>query len=799
MSEAESTTPIRSRANRTKRPRKARPASPPQNPRTGNVLVLTPERKITTPRSNIKWPEIEKMGEFIGFVGREIESYKTAKLLIENARIGNIASNQSSSKPSLVILPQMNGSGKTTFTRKFRDVLTKSKDKNRDKLKDCYLYKNDHIIDNLRNAILININLETITNTYKNLQEALISTLLESMKEASHTKSYKRQIARMEQQDLKNVNQLLRFWNREICTPLLIVWDDVQHLENVEFLCDNQWPSIGNPIPIWSREKQLYYKSVDAGTPQALQTRLDRMYRFWDAIHTTLTLGNVFTLVCGKSPTLALIAQGYSIYGSPSYCERILMNPFTNEEIKASLITTVLTDNGDTLYDFLVERMNLSIATIDYLCEQIRSLTGGVARFVEQCFLGLYKSGIEHKKVNLNDPNSIDIFLSDKKNLDEWFTSGDIRVYDDKALTEGMRIAYIKLYLMSSFNIPFSAKNTIPIKGLEKPLNINELLTVLGLWTEEVERDTVRLIFPKIVILQQQLNMKDIMKYRFPLLAPLQSSGIYLDRGETLEILVLNIVYFVVALRLEMAGYKKTWGDVFGDVFKGTFVENLIIKLNLNHPISFLPQIINSTGGDSLGGDKIRELIDKPWSSTVPKDSWPEILEHIFDDNTFGKPYKKSHSQDLSYRASKTCIIAFVIKNWGTEAFTWKVLQEEIDKCYYTIENEDNKTLTVLVLVRTLGTEIDEWVNSQGGIGRLGYGDYYFNKSAKSLIQSTSKKVTIAVHQDMEIVLLGKAAFNNFIGDENIKILKLLADKNINMDECIGILYNWVSGWSQTD
>ncbi len=55
------------------------------------------------------------MGELIGFVGRENEAYEAARILVENAHIGHIASNQSSSKPSLVILPQMNGSGLIMF------------------------------------------------------------------------------------------------------------------------------------------------------------------------------------------------------------------------------------------------------------------------------------------------------------------------------------------------------------------------------------------------------------------------------------------------------------------------------------------------------------------------------------------------------------------------------------------------------------------------------------------------------------------------------------------------------------
>jgi hypothetical protein len=520
------------------------------------------------------------------------------------------------------------------------------------------------IIDNLRNAELVHVNVEMIQSSEKNLKKGLYNVLLRSMKRALTDQQSSDYISRIENDPrVESATSLLDSWDIAKKKPLLIVWDDVQHLEAVEFTDDKQWPSVNSPIPNRSGEKQQYYENVDAGTPQAVRTRLDRMYRFWDAIHTTLSLGSVFTIVCGKSPTLALIAQGYSTVMSPCNCERILMNPLTNYEIKASLLTTSVTDKGDTLYDFLYDRMGLSGTTMEYLCEQIRSLTGGVARFVEQCFLGLYKSGLQQKREDLSRPDAIDNCLSNQKNLNDWFTSGDVRVYDETTLTEGLRIAYIKLYLMSSFKVPFSASDTISIKGLEKPLNINELLTVLGLWTEEVEKDTVCLVFPKLIILLQRLNEKDIMKHRFPLLAPLQSSGIYLDSGETLEILVLNIVYFVIALRMETAGYGETWGDVFGNVFKGTFVEKLTIKLNLTHPISFIPQIMNKTGGGSLRGDRIRMLIDKPWSLTVPYDSWPEILEHVFDDNTFGKPYKKSHSQDLSYRASKNDLVAFVIKN----------------------------------------------------------------------------------------------------------------------------------------
>jgi hypothetical protein len=43
MSDTQSTTPVRSRANRGKTPRKRRHPSPPQKPSAGNVLVLTPE------------------------------------------------------------------------------------------------------------------------------------------------------------------------------------------------------------------------------------------------------------------------------------------------------------------------------------------------------------------------------------------------------------------------------------------------------------------------------------------------------------------------------------------------------------------------------------------------------------------------------------------------------------------------------------------------------------------------------------------------------------------------------------
>jgi len=121
--------------------------------------------------------------------------------------------------------------------------------------------------------------------------------------------------------------------------------------------------------------------------------------------------------------------------------------------------------------------------------------------------------------------------------------------------------------------------------------------------------------------------------------------------------------------------------------------------------------------------------------------------------------------------------------------FTWKDLQEEIDKSFYTIKYSKNKKLTLLVLARTIGDQLKNWTKLTGGIGMLQQGSYKYKKSK---LQQTTDSPTILVPQDIEVIVLGKKSFNHFIGDENVKILESLADKNTTMKKRIDTLYKWL-------
>jgi uracil-DNA glycosylase len=63
------------------------------------------------------------------------------------------------------------------------------------------------------------------------------------------------------------------------------------------------------------------------------------------------------------------------------------------------------------------------------------------------------------------------------------------------------------------------------------------------------------------------------------------------------------------------------------------------------------------------------------------------------------------------------------------------------------------------------------------------------------LIATTGDKFTIEIHQDMVLVVLGETAFKHFVGDENVQILQSLTDKDANMTQHVGALYDWVSHW----
>lgn len=145
-----------------------------------------------------------------------------------------------------------------------------------------------------------------------------------------------------------------------------------------------------------------------------------------------------------------------------------------------------------------------------------------------------------------------------------------------------------------------------------------------------------------------QISDDVLWKDSLPLLQPLAHQ---VSEGDVLEDLVLNILYFILSTKLTIS-HEKQWCSIWNFLKNSKFINNQPVLFNQNHPISFLPKILNKDRGEDemIPEYVINELQDNAWSHNLYRDDWSIIHEKLFHMHTFGKPRLKSHSFDLAFK-----------------------------------------------------------------------------------------------------------------------------------------------------
>lgn len=249
-----------------------------------------------------------------------------------------------------------------------------------------------------------------------------------------------------------------------------------------------------------------------------------------------------------------------------------------------------------------------------------------------------------------------------------------------------------------------------------------------------------------------------------PVLAFWHAPAEVLGSGEPLEYLVRMRLLFTLAL-----ASGQTWAKAF-PVFRGTLLADC--KIPLVKDAATLVKSIPAVSTTRKQEPDWDELLADPWSSTIRRDDWPQLLvKGLFPPDSIGQPAPQSHGADVLVRckanppgsAKPEGIMAAKQCKLVKTPVTKRTLQEEVDKCLPLLDACD-KVCLVLVAFQ-LAAEVK---------GAFNAGD-----ATKLVIRSNSDAAAslgLKVPENFELVVLGDEGLRSFLGDENVTALRTLID-----------------------
>lgn len=268
------------------------------------------------------------------------------------------AANVLTTKPKLLVAPQMYGSGKTTFFEK----LCGGPDGNPHYEALCKDSAHTTLKQQVLDATYVLISLEKSEAFTTNIRQDIkneLSIILESLVSLTSEELAKSTTLG------RRVEALQKKHNK----PIFLHFDEIGAIELTKY----------DP---WFKSDPTYDDCVKEHGRTSLEARLYRYYQLWDAVYPLLSLLNVFVAFSGKTGATGLmnfqLIQKFA--RSPGEIEYLLFGSLSDNYIKDILAKHHATRVSQS---FLRDDLGLTNSPLlDFFCKTLYDFTGGIPRFV---------------------------------------------------------------------------------------------------------------------------------------------------------------------------------------------------------------------------------------------------------------------------------------------------------------------------------------------------------------------------------------------------------------------------------